>query len=689
MADDVTNEPDLSGQVQVEQVRVLHLEDNALDGDLICEFLRAENLNCDVHRVWTRQSFEAALADETWDLILADHQLPSFDGEAALSIAHRTVPNVPFVFVSGTLGEEVAVEALKRGATDYVVKQRIERLPGVVRRALAESAERAERRRAEAALRQSQENFAVLVNAMPLLCWMADPDGSITWFNQQWYDYTGTTPAEMQGWGWKAVHDPVLAPQVIERWKSSVASGQPFEMIFPLRGSDGRFRTFLTRALPVQDEAGQVVRWFGTNTDISAQQDAEEALRRLNETLEQRVVQAIAEREAIIAKLHEAQRLETIGQLTGGVAHDFNNLLTPIVASLDLLRRRSDADDRSQRLIAGALQAAERAKTLVQRLLAFARRQVLEPRAVDVASLVEGMSELISRSIGPQIALQVQAEPDLLAARVDPNQLELALLNLAVNARDAMSGGGALTIKVDQCIVSAGDPRPLRHGEYIRLSVSDTGIGMDAATLRRAIEPFYSTKGVGKGTGLGLSMVHGLAAQSGGALILSSQPGQGTCAEMWLPVASESARDGGGDARGSLRPSQPLTILLVDDEAIVRAATVEMLTDLGHHVVEAGSAAHALELLRGGGTSPDLVITDYLMPVMNGAELAAEIRARDPNMPILLATGYASLAGNTMADLPLLPKPFRQSELAATMERLLAAAQQAGPRKPPHLQVVR
>jgi PAS domain S-box-containing protein len=668
------------------EVRILHIEDSAVDADLVREYLSAERIDAHIERVWTREGLEAALERGTFDAVLADHQLPNFDGVAALAIVRARAPHVPFIFVSGTLGEEVAIDALKRGATDYVVKQRIERLPSVVRRALAEAAERAERRRAEAALHVSEQNFATLVNALPQLCWMANADGYVTWFNQRWYAYTGTNPEEMLGWGWRTVHDPALVEQVMSRWAEAAASGGTFEMVAPLKGSDGTYRMFLHRAEPVRDVGGHIIRWLGTSTDVSAQQEAEEALRRLNETLEQRIVLAISEREAMLAKLHEAQKLETMGQLTGGVAHDFNNLLTPIVGSLDLLRRRIDDDERAQRLISGSLQAAERAKTLVQRLLAFGRRQVLESRAGDVAALVEGMGELITRSIGPQIRLNVESEANLPAARIDPNQMELALLNLAVNARDAMSGGGTLSIAIDQQSVGPDHSSGLRHGDYVRLSVTDTGTGMDEATLKRAIEPFYSTKGVGKGTGLGLSMVHGLAAQLGGALVLSSRPGVGTRAEIWLPVANEQADVGRPSGRLSGTGFRSVTILLVDDEALVRAATVDMLTDLGHQVIEASSGVQALEMLRTGA-NPDLVITDYLMPAMNGADLAREIRGRWPELPILLATGYASLAGNAMADLPLLPKPFRQSELAATIERLVVPHQTAPEARPSRLRL--
>jgi len=650
-------------------VRILHLEDNALDGELVCEYLRAEGFECEVERVWTRDDFTEALVRGGHDLILADHQLPNFDGEAALEIARALAPQIPFIFVSGTLGEDVAVEAMRRGATDYVVKQRLDRLAAVARRAVNEAVERTERQRAEAALQASEDKFATLVNAMPQLCWMADADGFITWYNQRWHDYTGTSPEQMEGWGWQSVHDPAFLPSVLERWSASIATGQPFEMTFPLRGADGTFRPFLSRAEPLRDDQGRVVRWLGTNTDVSAQHSAEEALRRLNETLEARVVGATAEREIMLRKLHDGQRMETIGQLTGGVAHDFNNLLTPIVGSLDVLRHRVEGEERFERLIGGALQAADRAKTLVQRLLAFGRRQVLDPRAVDVGALTEGMLDLISRSIEQQIELTLETEPGLPPARVDPHQLELAILNLAVNARDAMPDGGTLGIRIDRQSVGPGHGRDLRHGEYIRVTVTDSGIGMDEATLQRAIEPFYSTKGVGKGTGLGLSMVHGLAGQSGGALFLSSTPGAGTRAEIWLPATEDHVEPAAERSGGEAEAARKALILVVDDEAIVRAATAHMIEDLGHEVEQAGSAAEALQRLRGG-LAPDLLLTDYLMPGTNGAELAREVRALAPALPILIATGYANLAGSSMEDLPLLPKPFRQAELAAMIGRL-------------------
>jgi CheY-like chemotaxis protein len=329
-------------------------------------------------------------------------------------------------------------------------------------------------------------------------------------------------------------------------------------------------------------------------------------------------------------------------------------------------------DERSQRLIGGALQAAERAQTLISRLLAFARRQTLQPQAVDLAELVEGMRELISRSLGPAVEVRVSVPADLPPIFVDPNQLELALLNLCVNGRDAMPGGGRLTINAEA--LDAGQcPAPdLAPGHYVRLSVTDTGIGMDEATLKRAVEPFFSTKGIGKGTGLGLSMVHGLAGQSGGLFKLTSQIGQGTSAVLWLPVAGHSAEKGRSQEELAPKAPRPAVILLVDDEPLVRLSTAEGLKDLGYEVVDVGTAAEALETLRVG-LVPDLVVTDHMMPGMSGAQLAGELRARVPGLPVLMITGYANLPPEQIQGLTILAKPFRQAEIAVLLAQMLTS----------------
>ena len=392
---------------------------------------------------------------------------------------------------------------------------------------------------------------------------------------------------------------------------------------------------------------------------------------RSREELEALVAERTREREVALAQLHEAQKMETIGQLTGGIAHDFNNLLTPVMGNLDLLYRRLPEDAaKSRRLVENALQATGRAATLVQRLLAFARRQDLQPRAIDVSTLIAGMEDLISRSLGPNITVLVEAPANLPAACADPGQLELAVLNLAINARDAMSSGGTLRIAVavEDLKDVAGS---LAAGRYLRIRVSDTGVGMDAATLRRAIEPFFSTKGVGRGTGLGLSMVHGLAAQSGGELRLMSKPGSGTTADLLLPSAQAEATAAKAMSAEVTKAPWPATILLVDDEPLVRSGTAELLADLGYSVLQASSAAEALGLLRTGEAPIDLLVTDYLMPGMNGDEMVRTARKLVPELPALLITGYTNLASGASPDLVQLRKPFRQSEIAAVLHEML------------------
>lgn len=374
--------------------------------------------------------------------------------------------------------------------------------------------------------------------------------------------------------------------------------------------------------------------------------------------------------------LRQSQKLEAMGQLTGGVAHDFNNLLTPIVGSLDLLRRRGVGGEREQRMIDGALQSADRAKTLVQRLLAFARRQPLAAEAVNIGDLVAGMFDLVTSTVGPRVRVEVDVMPGLPPATADTNQVEMALLNLSVNARDAMPEGGTLTISVVEHSVGSEEVPGLVAGSYIKLSVRDTGIGMTDATLARAVEPFFSTKEIGKGTGLGLSMVHGLLSQLGGVLTLSSEVGAGTVVELWLPVSSQEVKPD----KDLSAPSDPTpaagTALVVDDEFLVRMSTADMLGDLGFAVVEAGSGEEALSLI-DNGLRPDFLVSDQLMPGMTGIELARTLRELVPGIAVLIVSGYADMSDQA-PEFATLTKPFIQRQLASAMEEL--STRRHGPR---------
>ncbi|MBX5132131.1 response regulator [Rhizobium lentis] len=395
-------------------------------------------------------------------------------------------------------------------------------------------------------------------------------------------------------------------------------------------------------------------------------------LRQLNEELEHRIDQRTREREEALAQLFEAQKLDTIGHLTGGVAHDFNNLLMAVLGSLSLLKKRLPADERSERLVTNAIQAAERGTALTQRLLAFARRQELKPQAVDFLRLFENVEDLLAKAVGPRVEIRKRIPADLEPLLVDSNQLELALLNLFVNARDALESGGAVTVAA-----AAEETRPagLAGGNYIKISVSDDGEGMDEATVLRAAEPFFTTKGIGKGTGLGLSMVHGLAAQSGGSIQISSTRGKGTTVSLWLPVAQSIAKAQPAVVPAAAEPlnsvSRSLAILVVDDDALVRTGTVAMLEDLGHLPREAASATQALEFL-AGGQECDLVITDHAMPGMTGAELARHLRSAFPNLPVILASGYVELAEDQgLGRMLRMAKPFTQEQLQAAMDEAL------------------
>jgi nitrogen-specific signal transduction histidine kinase/CheY-like chemotaxis protein len=381
------------------------------------------------------------------------------------------------------------------------------------------------------------------------------------------------------------------------------------------------------------------------------------------------VTQRIADQARLVEArdaLRQSQKMETLGQLTGGVAHDFNNLLTPIVGALDMLARHYGSDLRAQRLADAALQAADRAKTLIQRLLAFSRRQNLQPQAVDIENLLQGIRELLTGTLGPHIELSMQIEPGLPPASGDPNQLELALLNLAVNARDAMLGGGGLIVQACEEMIT--ESKGLSPGRYVRIDVKDSGCGMDEETLSRAIEPFFTTKGVGQGTGLGLSMVHGLAAQLGGAFTLESQPRQGTTASLWLPATVgdvASTRDQGPTVLA--RTDALGTILLVDDEALVRMGTCMMLTDAGYNVIDVASAEDALQVVRDG-LRIDLLVTDFAMPGVNGAQLAATLRKNDPTLPVLMITGFASVTDADMGGFRVWRSP---SDKQSSWRRLL------------------
>ena len=545
---------------------------------------------------------------------------------------------------------------------------------------LAEAALRGRRRQYEARkrlilLRDSEQQFRTLADSIPTLCWSARADGAITWYNQRWYDYTGTSPEQMAGWGWQDVHDPDVLPIVLERWTAAIADGERFEMVFPLRAADGSYRPFLTRVQPVFDRVGRVVSWFGTNTDISAQQNAEESLRRQADELEMRVEQRTREHEVAQDALRQAQKMEAIGQLTGGVAHDFNNLLTVIRGSVDLLRREGLSEEKRLRYVEAIGSTADRAAKLTGQLLAFARRQALTPELFDAGESLREVTDIVRTLIGSRIQLDLRLPAESLFVLADRGQFDTAIVNMAINARDAMSNEGTLIISVEAVrdVPSIRGHEP-QCGDFLAVAIADTGSGITPENVERVFEPFFTTKEVGSGTGLGLSQVIGFAKQSGGDIDVNSKPKRGTTFTLYMPLAETSTCNAPKVVSVLLQESGGGTcVLLVEDNEQVGTFATQALRELGYDSVHASNAAQALDELEKDSARFHIVFSDVVMPGMSGVELAAEIRRRYAHLAVVLTSGYSHvLAEGVPPGLDLLHKPYSLEQLSRSLRKATA-----------------
>jgi PAS domain S-box-containing protein len=505
--------------------------------------------------------------------------------------------------------------------------------------------------------------YRLLVDAITdYAIYMLDADGRVASWNPGAQRFKGYQPQEIIGEHFSRFYtDEDRASDLPGRaLREAVAKGRFENEGWRVRKDGSRFWAHVVID-PIRTETGEVLGFAKITRDLTERKIAEDALKETQQALEQA-------REA----LFQSQKLDAIGQLTGGIAHDFNNLLMVVLASLELVRKRLPHDPKITPLIENAVQGAERGAALTQRMLAFARKQELSMAAVDLPVLVRGMTGLLQRSLGPSVQIETRFPLGLPPLYTDPAQLEAVLLNLTVNARDAMPDGGTISIEAKSETIAPGSERALPPGAYVRLSVADTGQGMSEETLTRATEPFFTTKGVGKGTGLGLSMVHGLAQQSGGHLGIRSRLGEGTVVDLWLPQAKvddELHVFAGTAEPETLDSGAALVVLAVDDDALVLINTVAMLEELGHRVFPAASAQDALATLRREPV--DLVITDHAMPLMTGLQLAEAIRADQPSLPVILATGYAELPPNTQPMLPRLSKPFLQRDLATAIRQVV------------------
>jgi PAS domain S-box-containing protein len=652
-----------------------------------------------------------------------------------------------------------------------------------------------ERKASEEALRASEERFRALVEAVPHQVWEAGPDGSVEWSNGRFPEYLGITLEELANGAWERIVHPDDYPVVAQAWRQALQDGTVFESEIRLkRARDNAYRWFLSKAVPVRDPEGSVVRWIGTNTDIHDQKMAAEELVHLNARLEKRVEESTRDRDrlwhlstdlmlvadfngTIVAAnpawsrmlewkngdlirasvldlvhpedrgtahlavrrlsrdlttcsiqsrllhrdgsyrwiawtavsderfihavgrditaeeeaaqalkqaeeaLRQSQKMEAVGQLTGGIAHDFNNLLTGVIGSLDLIQTRVAQGRTGEigRYIDAAMSSANRAASLTHRLLAFSRRQPLDPKPVDANSLVASMDELFRRTTRETIRVELQAAQDLWLTLCDPNQLESALLNLVINARDAMPDGGAIVIEtanVELDHAYAATQQDVKPGQYVALSVSDTGSGMSDDVLARDFEPFFTTKPIGQGTGLGLSMVYGFVRQSGGHVRISSGIGQGTTVEIFLPRYLGDAEPQGLSATNApaARPKAHEIVLVVEDERVVRDLIVEMLDEQGYRVLQAEDGPKGLAILQTG-QQIDLLLTDVGLPGLNGRQLADAFRAERPDLKVLFMTGYveSSLlsAGFLGPGMEVIAKPFTLETLAARIEAII------------------
>lgn len=541
-----------------------------------------------------------------------------------------------------------------------------------------------ERLRAENARRASEEQFRVFAEAVPNQIWAARPDGHLYWFNQQVYAFNGVEPGALDGKrSWATQVHPEDSPGATQAWRRSLTTGERYNAEFRARGKDGIYRWFLVRADPVRAADGTILRWVGTNTDIDDSRRQAAELVRWNETLEEQVAARTRELMATEEALRQSQKMEAVGQLTGGIAHDFNNLLTGITGSLELLgiRIAQGRLNDVERYSIAAQGAAKRAAALTHRLLAFSRRQTLDPKPTDINRLVSGLEDLVRRTVGPEIEVEVVEAVGLWATLVDPNQLENALLNLCINARDAMPEGGRLTIETANRWIDArtAHQRELEPGQYVSLSVSDTGTGMPPEVIAKAFDPFFTTKPLGLGTGLGLSMIYGFARQSGGQVRIYSEVGDGTNVCLYLPRHFGEAEDAGVDAELSDAPRalDGETVLVVDDEPTVRMLVIEVLEELGYAAIEAADGAAGLKLLQSSARI-DLLVTDVGLPGgMNGRQMADAARVGRPDLKILFITGYAenAVVGNGFLDpgMHVMTKPFAMEALAGRIKALITA----------------
>jgi PAS domain S-box-containing protein len=640
----------------------LLVEDNDNDADLILRAVGNAGFQPVSRRVQTAADCRAALASEPWDLIISDYALPQFNAMGALRCLHERQIDLPFIVVSGTIDEESAVTILKAGAHDFVTKQNLARLGPAIRRELQDARNRTEHRDAQRDLKVQRDMLRLVIDTNPNLIFVKDGKGRFILANRAVADLYGTTVEDLIGQGEDAFS---AAPDEVTRSLSAnhdvLRTGKPrFDEGEPITDArTGAERWFETRRVPLvlSDGTQQVL---GIGTEITERRLAQEALRVTEE------------------QFRQAQKMEAVGQLAGGIAHDFNNLLTAILGYSELLLDQvSDQPDVAADL-REIRKAGERARGLTSQLLAFSRTQVLQPRILDLNAVVSEVEGMLRRVISEDIRFEITVDPSLSRVKADPGQIHQVLMNLAINARDAMPRGGTLRITTANAIATVGEPRlgvPPSPQRCVALTVSDTGCGMAPDVRARIFEPFFTTKAPGKGTGLGLSMVYGVVAESGGRISVESERDRGTTFTIHLPVA-EGATISTTSSVVERELQGTETILLVEDEQPIRELVRKVLVRYGYHVLEASDVAHALEIAERHPAPIHLLLSDIVMPELSGPDLAQRVVRHRRELRVLYMSGFsnrlATGVGALSAGVGVLEKPFTPEGLATSVRECLS-----------------
>lgn len=757
-----------------QELHVLLVEDRNSDVVLIERILRSDGLNVLTTIVDDEEGFREQI-QRSPDVILCDWSLPQFGALRALEILHECRCIIPLIIVSGSIGEEAAIQAIKHGASDYLLKDRLGRLTQSVRQAVEQRKLRDAAEESSQRLQESEKHYRILVDGIPQIVWTVNTEKQIDYFNQKAGDYLGVNLEALRGEGWKTIIHPNDLDQTRDQLRQAIVEGQRIELDCRLKRHDGEYRWHIIRMVALRDDQNRIVRWFGTGTDIHEQRESAErhrhdsfllanvrdalivtdldgsvrywndgATRLLGWTSQemighsyadrypepereevQRMMEAFAEglewsgeheelrkdgnplwvqshvsrmmnlqgepigilrvsydisdRKRLEEQVRQSQKMEAVGRLAGGVAHDFNNLLTVINSYCELLLYQIPKESPQWSAVTAIRDAGTRAAGLTAQLLAFSRKAFITPRLVNLNDLLNHSEELLRRLIGEDIELVVKKDPSIGSIRVDPVQLDQVLMNLAANSRDAMPNGGKLEIQTKSVFLTEKThwrSELLMPGSYVDLEFHDSGLGIEAASIDHIFEPFYTTKGPGKGTGLGLAVVHGIVKQAGGFIQVESQIGSGTTFRFRFPVFLErTAKIDAVTAREDMHLKAHQRILLVEDEASVRSIARAALQARGYEVFEAAKATDALQIAAELQYDFQLLVTDVVMPDLNGRELANLLRQHNKRLNVLFVSGYTDdiilKRGVNWAEDSFLPKPFTPGVLTQKVQEIL------------------